>query len=222
MDRAASDMMIKPAWAAFLDAGEVSSPGLAKPLPPNHSPFATTASQVLDAVSAYDALRRACRVPDGAFGRPAFDAVLEATLVSQVPHKTKSLMTALGDNWKLRPIAHATTRVLISGAGPTGLRAAVEAALMGMRVHVIEKRSEFSRVNILMLWQNTADDLIAYGARTFYPKFTNRRVGTSPLHLGTREIQLVRRPVATLRPLPRATPPPGHPTALVAGAAHAD
>jgi len=164
----AADDAVKPAWAAFLDAGEV-----------------------LQAVSAYLTLRLACGVPEGAFGRPAFDAVREATLASQVPHKTKSLMTALAENWKLRPAGHGTTRVLVSGAGPTGLRAAVEAALMGMRVHVIEKRAEFSRVNILMMWQNTADDMIAYGARTFYPKFTNRRVGTSPLHLGTREIQLV-------------------------------
>ena len=42
-----------------------------------------------------------------------------------------------------------------------------------------------------MLWQQTADDLIAYGARNFYSKFTNRNIGDSPLHLGTREIQLV-------------------------------
>ena len=62
---------------------------------------------------------------------------------------------------------------------------------MGMQVHVIEKRDIFSRVNILMLWQQTADDLVQYGARTFYPKFSNRHVGNSPLHLGTREIQLV-------------------------------
>jgi len=42
-----------------------------------------------------------------------------------------------------------------------------------------------------MLWQGTADDLVAYGAKVFYPKFTNRHMGASPLHLGTREIQLV-------------------------------
>ena len=90
--------------------------------------------QVLDAVSTYNALRLACGVPDDAFGRPAFDKVLQATLVSQVPHRTKSLMTKLDENWKLRPAAHGTIRVLVSGAGPTGLRAAVEAALMGMRV----------------------------------------------------------------------------------------
>ena len=89
---------------------------------------------MLDAVSTYNALRLACGVPDDAFGRPAFDKVLQATLVSQVPHRTKSLMTKLDENWKLRPAAHGTIRVLVSGAGPTGLRAAVEAALMGMRV----------------------------------------------------------------------------------------
>ena len=37
------------------------------------------------------------------------------------------------------------------------------------------------------LWSQTADDLMGLGAKIFYPKFTNRRVGTSPLHLGTRE-----------------------------------
>ena len=123
-----------------------------------------------------------------------------------MPHRTKSLMTKLDENWKLRPASHGTVRVLISGAGPTGLRAAVEAALMGMRVHAIEKRAEFSRVNILMLWQHTADDLIAYGARTFYPKFTNRRVGASPLHLGTREILQPLPLPLTLTPNPSPNP----------------
>lgn len=173
-------------------------------------------AQVLETVAAFASLRRACAVPPGTFGRAGFDKVLEVTQVSTVPHKTKSLMLTLVENWKKRPVADVATKVVISGAGPVGLRAAVEAALMGMQalppppplaspppartrahralpaqVHVVEKRSEFSRVNILMLWQPTADDLIAYGARTFYPKFTNRHIGTSPLHLGTREIQLV-------------------------------
>ena len=87
-------------------------------------------------------------------------------------------MEALSKNWKNRPTEDSEARVVISGAGPVGLRAAVEAALMGMRVHVIEKRDVFSRVNILMLWQGTADDLVAYGAKVFYPKFTNRHMGT--------------------------------------------
>ena len=151
------------------------------------------ANEVLDAVSAYKALRSACGVPDDANGRTAFDRTLQAVVGSNVPHKNKSLIQALADNWKLRPPPKtaAPMRVVISGAGPVGLRAAVEAALNGLSVHVLEKRDVFSRVNILMLWQQTADDMVAYGARSFYPKFTNRNIGNSPLHLGTREIQLV-------------------------------
>ena len=80
------------------------------------------------------------------------------------------------------------TSVVVSGAGPVGLRAAVECALNGMHVHVLEKRDQFSRVNILMLWGCTADDLVAYGAKTFYPDFSQHN---EILHLGTREIQLV-------------------------------
>ena len=162
------DVEIGPAWTAFMEASEVRP-----------------------TVQAYAMLRRACKVASGSGGRAAFDAVKEATAVSSVPHKLKSLMTALGENWKTRPTADAGARVVISGAGPVGLRAAVEAALNGMIVHVIEKRDIFSRVNILMLWQGTADDLVSYGAKSFYPKFTNRNMGNAPLHLGTREIQLV-------------------------------
>ena len=68
------------------------------------------------------------------------------------------------------------------------VRAAWPTAHRGMHVTVVEKRADFSRVNILLLWPQTADDLMAYGARTLYPKFSNNN---KMLHLGTREIQLV-------------------------------
>ena len=90
-------------------------------------------AQVLETVAAFASLRRACAVPPGTFGRAGFDKVLEATQVSTVPHKTKSLMLTLVENWKKRPVADVATKVVISGAGPVGLRAAVEAALMGMQ-----------------------------------------------------------------------------------------
>ena len=162
---AAADIEIKPAWASFLAASEVDA-----------------------TVSAYADLRRACGVHPAAFGRVAFDAVHQATQVSAAPHKTKSLTVLLEKNFKLRSEDHGTTRVVISGAGPVGLRAAVECGLQGMQVHVLERRAEFSRVNILMLWPCTADDLVACGARTFYSTFSQHN---EILHLGTREIQLV-------------------------------
>ena len=80
MDRMASDQLIKPAWDAFLNAGEVRTHPQTSP---GNRPSQLARVQVLDAVSSYYALRRACGVPDGAYGRPAFDAVLQATLVAQ-------------------------------------------------------------------------------------------------------------------------------------------
>ena len=95
---ASSDEQIKPAWAAFLDAAEVCRPThSAHAVPRPSGPIwrshpsrpgpsrSRPVPQVLDAVSTYNALRLACGVPDDAFGRPAFDKVLQATLVSQVP-----------------------------------------------------------------------------------------------------------------------------------------
>ena len=62
-------------------------------------------------------------------------------------------------------------RVLIIGAGPVGLRTAIEAVLLGAEVDVVEKRTSFSRNNVLHLWPFLIDDIRALGAKTFYPPF---------------------------------------------------
>ena len=62
-------------------------------------------------------------------------------------------------------------RVLVIGAGPVGLRAAIEAALLGARVDVVEKRSGFSRNNSLHLWPFLITDLRTLGAKKFYGRF---------------------------------------------------
>ena len=43
-------------------------------------------------------------------------------------------------------------RVLILGAGPMGLLAAVEMALLGHHVSVVEGRDKLNRLNVLKLW----------------------------------------------------------------------
>ena len=53
--------------------------------------------------------------------------------------------------------------VLVVGAGPCGLRAAVETQLMGARTVVIEKRTGFTRNNVLKLWKFLIDDLKMLG-----------------------------------------------------------
>lgn len=60
---------------------------------------------------------------------------------------------------------------LVVGAGPCGLRTAVELALLGARVVLVEKRTKFSRHNVLHLWPFTIHDLRALGAKKFYGRF---------------------------------------------------
>ncbi|XP_062516077.1 myosin-2 heavy chain-like isoform X2 [Corticium candelabrum] len=63
-------------------------------------------------------------------------------------------------------------KVLVVGAGPCGLRFAVEAALLGAsRVVVVEKRRGYTRNNVLHLWPYLITDLRGLGAKKFYGKF---------------------------------------------------
>lgn len=51
------------------------------------------------------------------------------------------------------------------------MRTAIELALLGAKVVVIEKRDTFSRNNVLHLWPYTIHDLRNLGAKKFYGKF---------------------------------------------------
>ncbi|CAO2627902.1 [F-actin]-monooxygenase MICAL1 [Lemmus lemmus] len=90
--------------------------------------------------------------------------------------------------------ACANTKCLVVGAGPCGLRAAVELALLGARVVIVEKRTKFSRHNVLHLWPFTIHDLRALGAKKFYGRFCT---GTLD-HISIRQLQLLLLKVALL------------------------
>jgi len=62
-------------------------------------------------------------------------------------------------------------QVLVIGAGPCGLRTAIEVALLGGRVVILEKRDSFSRNNVLHLWPYLITDLKNLGAKKFFGKF---------------------------------------------------
>ncbi|XP_038164634.1 protein-methionine sulfoxide oxidase mical2b isoform X2 [Cyprinodon tularosa] len=79
------------------------------------------------------------------------------------------------------------TRCLIIGSGPCGLRTAIELALLGCKVVVIEKRDTFSRNNVLHLWPYTIHDLRALGAKKFYGKFCAGAID----HISIRQLQLM-------------------------------
>ena len=90
--------------------------------------------------------------------------------------------------------ACASTKCLVVGAGPCGLRTAIELALLGARVVVLEKRDSFSRNNVLHLWPFTIHDLRALGAKKFYGRFCT---GTLD-HISIRQLQLILLKVALL------------------------
>uniref|UniRef100_A0A3Q3A862 F-actin-monooxygenase MICAL2-like n=1 Tax=Kryptolebias marmoratus TaxID=37003 RepID=A0A3Q3A862_KRYMA len=83
---------------------------------------------------------------------------------------------------------------VIIGAGPCGLRTAVELSFMGARVVVLEKRDSFSRNNVLHLWPFTIHDLRGLGAKKFYGKFCAGSID----HISIRQLQLVLLKVALL------------------------
>ncbi|XP_074166227.1 F-actin-monooxygenase MICAL1 isoform X1 [Sminthopsis crassicaudata] len=90
--------------------------------------------------------------------------------------------------------ACASTQCLVVGAGPCGLRTAVELALLGARVVLVEKRTKFSRHNVLHLWPFTIHDLRGLGAKKFYGRFCT---GTLD-HISIRQLQLLLLKVALL------------------------
>nr|XP_057945266.1 F-actin-monooxygenase MICAL2 isoform X4 [Doryrhamphus excisus] len=90
--------------------------------------------------------------------------------------------------------ACAGTKCLIIGGGPCGLRTAIELAMMGAKVMVIEKRDSFSRNNVLHLWPFTIHDLRGLGAKKFYGKFCAGAID----HISIRQLQLILLKVALM------------------------
>uniref|UniRef100_W5LK88 F-actin monooxygenase n=1 Tax=Astyanax mexicanus TaxID=7994 RepID=W5LK88_ASTMX len=83
--------------------------------------------------------------------------------------------------------ACANSKCLIIGAGPCGLRTAIELAFLGAKVVLLEKRDAFSRNNVLHLWPFTIQDLRGLGAKKFYGKFCAGSID----HISIRQLQLM-------------------------------
>uniref|UniRef100_A0A4W3H4Y4 Calponin-homology (CH) domain-containing protein n=1 Tax=Callorhinchus milii TaxID=7868 RepID=A0A4W3H4Y4_CALMI len=86
------------------------------------------------------------------------------------------------------------TKCLVLGAGPCGLRTAIELAFLGAKVILIEKRDTFSRNNVLHLWPFTIHDLKTLGAKKFYGKFCSGCLD----HISIRQLQLMLLKVALI------------------------
>ena len=84
---------------------------------------------------------------------------------------------SLTDLSKLPSEAHPPLKVTVLGGGPVGLRTALEMALLGHKVTVLEARNVCSRLNVLKLWEETTVDLDRIGLKQIDPDYSNKKSG---------------------------------------------
>ncbi|KAM9817672.1 F-actin-monooxygenase MICAL2 [Neosynchiropus ocellatus] len=123
---------------------------------------------------------------------PAEHGSFYSSLKAKVTYwKAKALWTKLDKRMSHKEYkkgqACLDNKCLIIGGGPCGLRTAIELALMGAKVVVIEKRDSFSRNNVLHLWPFTIHDLRSLGAKKFYGKFCAGAID----HISIQQLQLM-------------------------------
>ncbi|CAF0935319.1 unnamed protein product [Rotaria sp. Silwood1] len=122
------------------------------------------------------------------YGKRSLYKVLTSKLTSW---KSKSLWTKIDKRGSQKEYengnACADMKVCIVGAGPVGLRLAIECALLGARCIVVEKRDRFSRHNVLHLWPYIISDLRNLGAKAFYGKFATGQIE----HISIRQLQCI-------------------------------
>ncbi|KAI8612322.1 hypothetical protein BC830DRAFT_1220490 [Chytriomyces sp. MP71] len=111
----------------------------------------------------------------------------------QLSYKRKALFALLdaklAASENLRINSSEQKRIVISGAGPVGLRAAAEAAVLGFKVLVLELRAEFSRHNVIKTWNHTITDLVSLGLSHYAPQFNGAGTSSGTFHLGIKDIQ---------------------------------
>jgi len=145
-----------------------------------------------EALSTFITVCEGAKLPRG--GRfTEFFPYLKAAYKEALPYKYKEIFKILekkaGQSLYERNTIGQTerNRVLCVGAGPVGLRAAIEVQLLGARVVVVERRPKFTRNNVLKLWKFLIDDLKSLGAKKFYGKFAMGSIN----HINIRSLQLL-------------------------------
>lgn len=79
--------------------------------------------------------------------------------------------------------------VTVVGAGPCGLRAAIELRLLGARVTVLERRTSFTRINQLHIWSWVGEEMKLLGARVLEPPPLDFGANPDILHVGISDLQ---------------------------------
>ena len=134
--------------------------------------------------------------------KPVKIATLCPVLAPMVSHRLKQLLNGLDARARrpeYQPLKGVRPRyslqAVVIGAGPVGLRTAIELALIGARVEVLESRERFSRLQVLHLWEWVECDLIDLGIKYIDPSIFAavdlRRCTTSQLQHSLYKVALI-------------------------------
>ncbi|KAL6054010.1 NADPH:sulfur oxidoreductase [Balamuthia mandrillaris] len=152
------------------------------------------ATELEDILCTFTELKLACGLESNAMGLSVMDHIRKKiTLVNSevlwqlLEHRKNQVEYRTG-------FENNPPRAVVVGSGPGGLRSAIELCLLGARVTVLEKRTEFSRNNLVHIWHSSIRDLKNIGTKFFYPKFCVGGIN----HIAIRTLQGVLLKIALL------------------------
>jgi hypothetical protein len=139
-----------------------------------------TASSARDIQQSFDKVLNSLAVgPCRGQPVPPF-AELCSLLEPLLPHRPRTLLQMLGAGLEAHaPASPAALKAVVIGAGPIGLRAAIELAARCSEVTVLEQRSSFTRVQIVHIWDYVERDLIEMGVKVMASIFAPHHCPTS-------------------------------------------
>ena len=115
---------------------------------------------------------------------------LKNHLQSKLPYKYQQIWDILEKRSKHKVYGKGIAKsysILVIGAGPSGLRTAIETQFLGAHTVVVEKRSNFTRNNVLKLWKFVVEDLKSLGIKSLFRKFCTGNIN----HISIKTLQLV-------------------------------
>ena len=145
---------------------------------------ATTFSE---ATESFSNLLKSLNLKPGPFC--TFFPKLKSQLQTNLPYKYQAVWDILEKRSKLKVYGKGVAKsynVLVIGAGPCGLRTAIETQLLGAQTIVVEKRNEFTRNNILKLWKFLVEDLKSLGIKNVLKQFCIGSIN----HISIKTLQL--------------------------------
>eukprot|EP01052_Picozoa_sp_SAG31_P005707 SAG31_NODE_255_length_19039_cov_83.461774_13_plen_639_part_00 len=143
------------------------------------------AVDVVDIDRAWNKVLEKCKIKMATGGLTILDGIYKNLRRDNCPDNLMRILKILQKQIDLRISKKCSLeghRAIVIGAGPIGLRCAVELAMCGAQVTLVEQRRSFTRANILKLWPFFVHDMRNLGAKIFFPQFCTGAL----MHIGTK------------------------------------